>query len=48
MQGCFREHLLVKAETPAGARRAVERVRTADAPRRGVEERIDVDPVGMR
>lgn len=45
--GFFRKHLLGKAESPTGAHRMVELVRTADPPRRGVEEQIDVDPMGM-
>jgi len=47
MQGFFRRHLLVKAMTPAGARRAVEVLRATEPAHRGVEEQIDVDPVGM-
>ena len=47
MQGFFRRHLLVKAMTPAGARQAVEVLRATEPAHRGVEEQIDVDPVGM-
>ena len=41
-----RRHVLVKSETPAGIRRALDLVRGLDAAR-GVDEQWDVDPVGM-
>ena len=47
MAGFFRRHLLIKATTPTGARRAVEVLRATEPAHRGVEEQIDVDPVGM-
>jgi len=47
LEGKNRLHLLVKAETPAGIRRALEALRAGAPPPRAVEEQVDVDPVGF-
>jgi primosomal protein N' (replication factor Y) len=47
MQGFHRRHVLVKAETPAGIRQALDAVRAGPGPSHGVEEQVDVDPMGL-
>ena len=47
LQGFHRRHLLVKAVAPSGIRRALDAMRVAPGPNRGVEEQYDVDPVGL-
>ena len=47
LEGRHRRHLLVKAPTPSGIRRALDALKAAPGSSRGVEEQYDVDPVGL-
>ena len=47
VQGFFRRHVLVKAQTPAGIRRVLDVLRALEPAGKGVDEQWDVDPVGM-
>jgi primosomal protein N' (replication factor Y) (superfamily II helicase) len=47
IQNLFRRHVLVKSTTPTGIRRALDALRGMPAATGGVEEQVDVDPVGM-
>ncbi|MFM8979041.1 MAG: primosomal protein N', partial [Planctomycetia bacterium] len=47
VEGKARRHLLVKAPTAGHIAQALQRLRAAPRPARGVEEQLDVDPVGL-
>jgi primosomal protein N' (replication factor Y) len=45
LAGWFRRHLLIKGDDAGAVRRALDRLRAAPRPGKGVDEQFDVDPV---